>query len=95
MEDGKIGDSLVGVSTPAGSRKTTYGSAIDSRLASQDLFLFRGLAGLFRQAWGDIQESELCWLFQWDGFFLFHVRSNTQLLHSIGFTGNSLKIGKQ
>ena len=47
------------------------------------------------QASGDIQESQLCWLFQWHGFFLFHVLSNTQFLHSIGFTGNSLKIGKQ
>ena len=49
MKGNEVGDSLVGESALVGSRKTAYGSAIDWRGASQDLFWFRGLAGLFRQ----------------------------------------------
>ena len=49
MKGSEVGDSLVGESALVGSRKTAYGSAIDWRGASQDLFWFRGLAGLFRQ----------------------------------------------
>ena len=48
MKGNEVGDSLVGESALVGSRKTAYGSAIDWRGASQDLFWFRGLAGLFR-----------------------------------------------